>query len=138
MLELRPHGISHPRLLLGHERGIGFAELRLSEVVFDEASQTNECPGRIVLPVIGAHAIQAPIVHQVGPLESGLAGNDIGIQHHYRTGRGHKPLRLRRCTIIREDRGPGEDGKTNDRDTKQDPFEHIADRIDAGRRGCDG
>jgi hypothetical protein len=86
MLKLPPHRIADLCLLLRRECGKRFAEARLRQIVLDETRQPNERPGCIILPIVGAHAVQAPVIHKVGFLESRFAGNDVGIRHHCRAG----------------------------------------------------
>jgi hypothetical protein len=134
-LKLRPHRVTNRCLLNRRNCCILVAELLAGEIIFDQACQANEGPSRIVLSEVRAHAIEAAVVHQVGLLEPGLASDDVLIRGEDRARIGHENRRLWRSTIICEDSRPGEQHKTYDGNSKQNPLQHVANSIGGGDRG---
>ena len=129
VLKLRAHRVADRGLLVRRQLVVRLAECRLGETLLDQPGQTDQRPGGVVLAVVRAHPVQAAVIHQIGLLKSGLAGDDILVRHQQRTVRTDEAIRLWRGTFVGEDGRPREQGETHDRDGKQNPFEHIADAI---------
>ena len=80
---------SHRRLLVGRQCVERLAELRLCDARLGQSGKPDQGPGGVVLSIVGAHAVQAAVIHQVGPLKAGLARKDaIG-------GHQHRPIGVR-------------------------------------------
>ena len=90
--------------------------------------------GRIILTIIGAHAVQAPVIHQIGFLEASLARNDIrALNKHAAVGRDEL-LRLRGRALIGYFRRPDQKCRSQKSGREKNPFQDGTDRI---RDWCD-
>jgi hypothetical protein len=58
------------------------AESRLCEVFFSQGCHARKREGGKVLAEIGAHAVEASVVHKVGLLKTRFSRNDITRGHH--------------------------------------------------------
>ena len=99
-------------------------------------AQPHQRRGGVVLAVVGAHAVEAAVIHQVGFLEAALAGDDVVVGHEHRAVRAHEAIGLRRGEAVGRRRRPGQQREGENGDGEQHPFEHVADgvldrRIDA-------
>ena len=86
--------------------------------------------GGVILAEIGAHPVDAAVVHEVGFLKAALASDDIVPGHDDVAGAICESLRLWRSFFVSENCCPAEQRKTDHRDDQQDPFKDVADRID--------
>ena len=80
-LKLLLHGGADRGLLLGRQVAECRPETGLREIFLGQRGQAHQRESRIVLAEIGAHAIQAPVIHQIGFLKTGLAGDDVVVGH---------------------------------------------------------
>ena len=128
-LKLLLHRVADRRLLLGRQAAECRSETGLGEILLGQLGQAHQREGGVVLAEIGAHAVQAPVIHQVGFLETGLAGDDVVGRHQRRAAGRDEPVGLRRGALVGQHRRPGEQRKTADGHREQYPFEDVADRI---------
>ena len=128
-LQLLLHVVAHRGLLLRRQGVETNSEAGLGKLFFGQRGQAHQCEGGVVLAEIGAHAIEAPVIHQVGFLKTGLAGDDVVAGHQRRAAGGDEAVRLRRRPFVGQHRRPGEQRETADGHGEQDPFEDVADRV---------
>jgi hypothetical protein len=108
------------------------AATRLGKVVLGQGGEAHKIGGRVILPEIRPHAVEAAVIHQVGFLEAGLPDLDVGRRHQNRAIAGNKPVGKGRSGLVGEVCRPAEDPETPDGNYQQDPFEHVAHRILCG------
>ena len=96
-------------------------------------SEPDEGRGGVILAEIGAHPVDAAVVHQVGFLEAALAGDDVVGGHDDVAAAVGERLRVRRSLLVGQDRRPAEQGEAEDGRDQQHPFEDVADGVD---RSC--
>ena len=125
-----PAGPSGRQRFVAGRRGARRSGGGVGEALLGEHAQPDERRGGIILAEIGAHAVDAAVVHQVGFLEAALAGDDVVRRHDHVARAIGEGLRMRRRLLVGEDRRPAEEAETDDRDDQQYPFEDVADRID--------
>ena len=51
------------------------------DIVLRQRAEPHQGRGGVILAIIGAHAVEAAVIHQVGFLEAALAGHDVGGGH---------------------------------------------------------
>ena len=107
--------VADRRLLIGRQAVERLVELVCARLVLGQRGQAHQRPGGVVLAVIGPHAVQAAVVHQVGFLKSALASDDVVARHQRRAARGDEAFRLRRRTFVGEHRRPREQSEAADR-----------------------
>ena len=76
------HGGSHCGLLFRGQGCKRFAIVRFGDIRLGQLCDADEVVGSVILSEVGAHAINAAVIHQVGFLESGLASDHILGCHH--------------------------------------------------------
>ncbi len=128
-LQLIAHGTANGSLLVGGELVERPAELHLGDARLGQSGEADQRPGGIVLAEIGPHAVEASVVHQVGLLEAGLAGEDVVGRHQQPTAGADEAFRLRRRPFVGDGGGPDHQCECDHCDREQDPLEHIADRV---------
>ena len=83
-LKLLLHGGADRGLLLGRQAAERRPEAGLRKIFLGQRGQAHQRERRVVLTEIGAHAVEAPVIHQVGFLKTGLAGDDVVVGHDRR------------------------------------------------------
>ncbi len=130
----RRHGHHRPgqveaaqfRLHPGPRRG-GLAAR--GEVRLGQLGEPDQIGGGVILAEIRAHAVEAAVIHQVGLLKPGLAGDDVGARHQRRAVGRDQLLGNRRRRLVGELRRPAEQGEGRHRDRQQQPFQNVGYRV---------
>ncbi len=128
-LQIALHDRGRCGLLVRGERCEYLPGRRQGDIVLRLRAQPHQSRGGVILAIVGAHAVEAAIVHQVGFLETALARYDVVVSHEHRTVGAHEAGGLRWCQAVRRRRRPGEQREGDNGDDQQHPFEHIADGI---------
>ena len=100
------------------------------EALLGQHAEPDQRRGGVILAEIGAHAVDAAVVHEVGFLEAALAGDDVVGRHEHIAGAVGEGLRVRRRLLVGEHRRPSEQRETDHRSDQQHPFQDVADGID--------
>ena len=128
-MQLPLHLLTHRGLPICGQGVEPNSEAGLGKLLFGQLGEAHQGEGGVVLPEIGAHAIEAPVIHQVGFLETSLTGDNVVGGHQGRSAGRDEPVGLRGCPLVGQDGRPGEESKTADRHREQYPFEDVADRV---------
>ncbi len=106
----------------------------IGEVGAGQLGQPYKIGGGIIFAEIRPHAVKRAVIHQIGTLKPGLAGDDVGGRHQHAAIRSDDARRDRRRLAIGQIGRPAQDRKAGNCNHKQHPFENIADRILARHR----
>ena len=98
-LKLDLHRRLDRRLLFRGQIRQRLAGSGLGDVLFGQRREPDEVGGRVILPEIRPHAVEAAVIHEIGFLKAGLAGLDVGSRHEERAvgrdetvGKGRRSL----------------------------------------------
>ena len=91
----------------------------LGDVVLGQRGEAHQMRGGVVLAEIGAHAVEAAVIHQVGFLKAGLAGDDVVGGHQDCAAGTDEAVGLRRRAFVGQHRRPGEQREADDGDNQQ-------------------
>lgn len=109
----------------------------LGQHVLDLVAKRGEEARRVVLPVVGTHAVKSSVIHQVGFLERRLPLHDVAAGHDDLTGPGYEPIRPFGCHLVGGKRAVYEDGDGDYHRNQQSPLE-VGEGAVPGRPAAGG